>query len=92
MEASRFAKQRDGAPATGLAADLLMNVFERFVAALNFPLLPISAQAQGQLHNLVFAEFSDSALTATLDGRPSGLISLVTGGPATTNALPVSPA
>ena len=51
-----------------------MKLSKRVVAALIFTLLPISIQAQDQFHSLVFTEFSNIRLTATLDGEPNGSI------------------
>lgn len=54
-----------------------MKLSKHGLAALIFTLLPISIQAQGQMHSLVFTKFSDSVLTETLDGKPSGTITFL---------------
>jgi hypothetical protein len=42
--------------------------------ALILALMPISVQAQGQTHSLIFTKISDSVITERLDGKPNGSI------------------
>ena len=42
-----------------------------------FALAPTSVQVQAQNHKLEFIEFSDTLLTATLDGNPVGTVNNV---------------